>query len=242
MCTVNRRSFLAACGGSLVGAMGWNASVQKAQAVTNFQYYMPANAFTPREAQILAQALNHIAVHLTDPRIIGQSYQTARRSIVDNNYCNAIGMPQRNDWSWACMGYQLTHYLRRFTPRVQLYPYYARNNYWANAPVGVVRTLDLTRATGRIQGEFVINVNRYWLGNGPGADSAVWAGVLAHEMMHNLGHIHGNDEYGQHLQINAIQQAVYLASAPMRVGENGEESTAEYADFVENEHYCGAGG
>jgi hypothetical protein len=40
------------------------------------------------------------------------------------------------------------------------------------------------------------------------SDAATWAGVLAHEMMHSLGHLHPKDEYGSHLQINAIMQAV----------------------------------
>jgi hypothetical protein len=52
-------------------------------------------------------------------------------------------------------------------------------------------------------------VNTKWLASGgDGEKTFVWAGVLAHELMHNLGHMHGKDEYGDHLQINAVQQLV----------------------------------
>jgi hypothetical protein len=85
--------------------------------------------------------------------------------------------------------------------------YYEDSNYWAKAPVGCVSVP--YGATSDISGRFDIMVNLRWLGaTGEGSNVANWAGVLAHELMHNLGHLHRADEYGDHLQINAIQQLV----------------------------------
>jgi hypothetical protein len=90
--------------------------------------------------------------------------------------------------------------------------------YWAFADPGTVVTVFGTdprgRTTVRVTGEFNVTLNTYWL-SGAGrrlraeaGDANTWGGVVAHEMLHGLGHAHGMDEYGDHLQINSCMQAV----------------------------------
>jgi hypothetical protein len=98
-------------------------------------------------------------------------------------------------------------------PLINFTAYNEQSNYWANAEVGTVLTefgVDKGgRTTVAVKGEYKINVNTFWLGGGGiRSDANVWAGVIAHEMLHSLGHTHDKDEYGDHLQINAFQQAV----------------------------------
>jgi hypothetical protein len=43
-----------------------------------------------------------------------------------------------------------------------------------------------------------------------GDDPAYWACVVAHEMLHNLGHAHDVGDYGDNRQINCFHRAVYF--------------------------------
>jgi len=240
MCTMRRRQFLAACGASAVGVLGLNLlTPQAARATTNFQYLIH-NGFNQNDTRIIRRALDLVAAHLTSPGVCQSTYQTANRSLVDNNYCAAVGIPTRGDWSWACMRYQLDNYLRPHIPRVNIHPYFLRDGSWGRAQVGIVRTLNLPQRTGQFQGEFVIHLNRLWLGNGQaGNDAGVWAGVIAHEMMHNLGHMHGHNEYGLHLQINALQAAVYSACASVLRTSDSDDFN-DNSDFLERHPFCGS--
>jgi hypothetical protein len=119
-------------------------------------------------------------------------------------------------------------------PRVHLQPYHQASAEWANAPVGVVQTVDITRRTRSFRGNFHINVNRYWLGRMPNAQ--MWSEVLTHEMMHNLGHLHGPDEYGTHLQINAVGRSVHLAA----LGRPGGTAPRDQLFDVEFPRFCGS--
>lgn len=266
MSLIHRRHFLKSCGIGAAGILGLDVLAPKAQA--NWQYSLAAGAFTAPEANFIARTMRLLSAHFTSHAVYNEMSRLARVSLVDNAYAASIGMPQNAAWSAACFGYQMAYYLRRFVPRIRFSGYYARSPYAANADLGVVRTLDLTRRTGRIQGEFIIHVNRYAMGqqlNNP----IGWAGVFAHEMMHSLGHMHGQDEYGTHLQINAIMPAMVQACTPrapqqfgpalaapqfgpaISSGSGGSShsreivmddsgpTTLDYAEITRNQRYCG---
>lgn len=259
MSLIHRRHFLKSCGIGAAGILGLDVLAPKAQA--NWRYSLAARNFTAAEATFIGRTMRLLSAHFTSHAVYNEMSRVARASLVDNAYARAIGMPANGAWSAACFGYQLAYYLRRHVPRVQFRGYYSRENYAARADVGVVRTLDITRRTGRIQGEFIIHVNRHSMGqqlNNP----IGWAGVFAHEMMHSLGHLHGHNEYGNHLQINAIVPAIIQACtprvAPRRSGpalpgasgdsEHSDEilitddagpTTHDYEEITRNQRYCG---
>jgi hypothetical protein len=96
-------------------------------------------------------------------------------------------------------------------PVVNIRPYHSDDFSWGRANLDLV-TLKFGPRAFELEGEFDIQLNFSKLGGGGAYSSpAAWAGLIAHEMLHNLGHIHGEGEYGTSLQINALQQAVYEA-------------------------------
>ena len=233
MNTLNRRCFFSKCGAGAASLLGMNLLGGKALAADKILVDYPRNGFAQGELQVLLQAMRHILHNITTPNVRRGINRYAKNSLVDGTYSDKIGLPRRSDWSFACMDYQLAYYLPHNFPRVYLEPYYKRDNYWAHAPVGVVQTQNITQKSGQIAGQFHVHVNRYWFTQRAGADPVNWAGLLAHEMMHNLGHLHGKDEYGNHLQVNAIQVALMSALRPnLILGESGELSDSNDDDLI----------
>lgn len=207
-----RRGFLKACVagvGCLVGAELFRG---QASAEDRIRWGYPKNSFTRGELNVLNGAMAHLVRYLPSDQLIRRTNEIAKVSYVERNYAQAVGLPPTSAWHKACMPYQLAYYvrpaLRQHQLKVFLEPIYRRDNRWAVAPLGSMKTLNVTRGTGELSGKFHVYVNRYWFGQQGGANSKTWAGVLAHELMHNLGHTHGDNEYGLHLQINAIATAL----------------------------------
>jgi hypothetical protein len=77
---------------------------------------------------------------------------------------------------------------------------------WASANLGLVTA----RGKTSVSGEFVIQINLRRLGGGGDqGDPVNWASVIAHEMLHNLGHKHEPNHYTDDRQINVFQHAIY---------------------------------
>jgi hypothetical protein len=61
----------------------------------------------------------------------------------------------------------------------------------------------------RQSGEFDVQINRYMLASGGVMnDPEEWASTIAHEMLHNLGHLHDKGDYTDKQQINVLNNAV----------------------------------
>lgn len=102
----------------------------------------------------------------------------------------------------------------RSFPAINVIGFYEETGVWARGPVGKVLTKYLPGRGGgedyEITGEFEVQVNLWHLGGGGRQDAAdMWSAVLAHEMLHNLGHQHEAGEYVDGRQINAFHRAVY---------------------------------
>ena len=211
-----RRGFIKECSIATGAVIGLDLAVNRARAA-RITYRWPGwpksdDGFTEQQVGVLKKAINVLAARFDSADVRANTYAVATRSITDDDYDLAIGLPNRGDWNFACMRYQLAYYLQGEIPVIHLKPFQAKSDYWGNAPIGIVKTHDITKKTGKVTGEFVININRHWLAApGSGSDPEAWAGLLAHEMMHNLGHMHGKDEYTVDLQINAFQWSVYWA-------------------------------
>jgi len=94
-------------------------------------------------------------------------------------------------------------------PPIHIYPMHEENEVHGRAEVGIVDVKYVDNQTVRRTGEFKVQVNLFHLGaDGKGSSPAHWATVIAHEMLHNLGHKHNLMEYVDGRQINAFHRAV----------------------------------
>jgi hypothetical protein len=91
-------------------------------------------------------------------------------------------------------------------PTIHIYPMYEETNTQAEGTVGCVSCIS-HESTLSIKGEFEVKLNRFNLNvSGESVRNAVyWAGVIVHEMLHNLGHRHGENDYSNNWQINIFQ-------------------------------------
>lgn len=81
---------------------------------------------------------------------------------------------------------------------------------WAN--INKVKT-KFSKTGSSVDGEFVLALNTFLVGGGGHlSDPVFWAGTIAHEMLHNLGHLHivdRNDPQYDRCQLIAHERAVY---------------------------------
>lgn len=100
-------------------------------------------------------------------------------------------------------------------PPIHLHPIDEPNEVWGRAPLNRVQVTWEKGDTWRRTGAFKVFVNIRHLGLNAdgGSDPFKWASVIAHEMLHSLGHRHGPDtgpqDYTNNLQINAFHRAVF---------------------------------
>jgi hypothetical protein len=98
-------------------------------------------------------------------------------------------------------------------PEIHLYPYNKRGSEWGFALWG--NKVIVKYVGGRIverTGDFKIHLNTYQMGTRVGqhgANPAMWACVMGHELLHNLGHAHDTNDYGDNRQINCFHRAIY---------------------------------
>jgi hypothetical protein len=104
-------------------------------------------------------------------------------------------------------------------PKVKLFPAWSQANFMAWA------TYDTVTISGhddkiRVEGDFIIALNGRFLGSA-GYDSWQWAAIIAHEMLHSLGHKHEPDPRDPKFylrQINVFEAALYYGNRRYRRG------------------------
>jgi hypothetical protein len=82
--------------------------------------------------------------------------------------------------------------------------------WWGKADHGTVAvTYNSETADVEVTGEFEILLNTYWATTRDRRNRAeVWGGAIAHEMLHNLGHSHGQGEYDDRWPMNVLDRCV----------------------------------
>lgn len=217
---ITRRNFIkrastSATAAALVAVAGGLSALPVDAASTGLSYRLYGNGWNDYGRRRIVDRAVYLAGLLSHDSVIGNTYQ--------------LGGKEYNLTRWAWNNANLASYYRNpgykdllniqlnridgFRPVVNISPYYRRDNSWGEAPLNKVVIKILSDGRARLSGEFSIKLNFYHLGaRGDGSSSAVWAGVIAHEMLHNLGHMHGKGDYRNSIQINALQQAVTNAA------------------------------
>jgi hypothetical protein len=81
-------------------------------------------------------------------------------------------------------------------PTIHIYPIYQINEIVAKG-ISICVSYISRHSMFLIECEFQVKINRYHLElpNENGLDAAEWAGIIVHEMLHNLGHNHAHYDY-----------------------------------------------
>jgi hypothetical protein len=174
--------------------------------------YKIHHGFTSNEEMLIKSALQIIADRLFKAEILENMYQI----------CGTSGaLLGKGVWSRSQLendkNYHGAHDLLRFQlmclknmkfPTIHLYPMYEKSDTQSEGTVGCVSCIS-RRSTFSIKGKFEVKLNRYNLNASNElyyANSIYWAGAIVHEMLHNLGHKHMNDDYSDHWQINVFEK------------------------------------
>lgn len=172
--------------------------------------------FTEGQQGSIKNAMQVVMNRFFSKKVHLNTMAVAKQWMQSGDYFPKTNLPNTNQQKWDLLYAQKLALNTTGVPRLNFIAYNENSKYWAHVKaqdVGGVVTKFGKNAQGQttviVEGEFKIHINTFRLGGGGiQSDPDVWAGVIAHEMLHCLGHKHGKDEYGDHLQINAMQQAV----------------------------------
>jgi hypothetical protein len=212
---ISRRRFfhIASAGAVAAGAACWPGLTWAAY--FNLTYKLHGDGWDDYNRRKIAAAAMDLVGNMSQDSVLQRSYQLSGTSYHltggtwdrtnPNSHYRGLGY---KDVLWA----QVSNLGNTTTrPVVNIHPYYANDFSWGKANYDLV---SVKFSPGRfvVEGEFDIYLNFSRLGGGGDHSSpAAWAGLICHEMLHNLGHMHGEGDYRTSLQINALQQAVFEA-------------------------------
>jgi serine/threonine-protein kinase len=165
------------------------------------------------ERGIIRKAMNILHSRFRNMLVASNTYSVlSGGAFVTTEALKAMGYDDSDNSRNLLLWNQLSHLRmankdgKSYFPRVVFRVDHAESKYWAHAPLDRVTA----RSPDSVAGEFITTLNRYHLGaRGDGSDPVAWAAVIAHEMLHNLGHRHEDDKYDDERQINVYQRAVY---------------------------------
>jgi hypothetical protein len=152
-----------------------------------------------------------IANRLFKPEILQNMYQICGTS------CESLGA---RVWSESQLGndpnYHGAYDLLRFQlmclkmksengqfPTIHIYPIYEKSEMQAKGTVGCISCISYG-STFSIRGKFEVKLNRFNL-DASSENLTFWAGTIVHEMLHNLGHKHIENDYSNQWQINVFE-------------------------------------
>jgi hypothetical protein len=109
----------------------------------------------------------------------------------------------------------------RSSPKLYIHSTHSSQNAFAWGPYNTV-TVEGDAKNYEVSGHFAVYLNFRYLGaSGLNSDPWIWAATIAHEMLHNLGHMHPenvNDPKYERRQINAFTAALYYGNRRYRYG------------------------
>lgn len=109
------------------------------------------------------------------------------------------------EWQLKCLQ------INDFQPDLKIHWAYNRDaDWWGRGSLGSVAIIyDEKIDDVKIEGQFEVWLNTYWATTNDSRNTRdLWGGVVAHEMLHNLGHNHGEDQYDDRWPINILERCV----------------------------------
>lgn len=170
------------------------------------------HGFTSDEKNLIKHALEIVTDRLFKPEILQNMYQICgksadllgtgvwARSKLENN--------QNYSGTYDLLRFQLMCLENIQLPTIHIYPIYEISDKIAEGTIGCISCIS-HGLTFSIEGNFQIKLNRYYLNttdNNTVTNKVSLAGTIVHEMLHNLGHKHGDNDYSNQWQINLFEK------------------------------------
>ena len=210
--SISRRSFVAStCTGILSLALAREVSA----AGYRFRFESD-DEFTGDWVEWLAKVVGY-ASRMIEPRVVNNFVKLNAGSVnlADGVWDRSQYAKGRLDY-WRQKENMLEHQLRclqmhEFDLGFRIrWKHDSESPYWAWGPYSTVTINYDPESDGVVAaGGFDVWLNAYWATTTDARNRPeVWGGVIAHEMLHNLGHAHGKDEYDDRWQINVFDRCV----------------------------------
>jgi hypothetical protein len=173
------------------------------------------DGFTSEEEMTIERSLRVVTNRLCKPEILQNMYNICDTS----GYYLTSGVWERSQLQHY-RNYHGAHDLLRYQlmclrvkgeidefPTIHIHQFYEQTEIYGRGTLNCVSCIS-HGSTFSIEGEFNVKLNRYHL-DAPGKDGSdpvYWGGVIVHEMLHNLGHTHEENDYNSNWQINVFEQ------------------------------------
>lgn len=177
--------------------------------------YQLHDGFTRNEQIVIENALQIVANRLFKPEVLENMYRICGRT----GYFLAPGL-----WERSNLSKHSTHHGKEFLlqyqlmclrtkgeiggfPCINIYPIFQRSEVVARGIFACITCIS-HQSTFSIDGEFRVKLNRYHLQSSRrnSLDVLEWAGIIVHEMLHNLGHNHDDLDYTDRWQMNIFKE------------------------------------
>lgn len=181
-------------------------------AVPNFKYEFDKD-FSGDEEKLVDKAMKLLNERFFDEEVIKCAMGNHELVSIDTDYTSDMDYVDNFKHAKIVMVWQWRALLKdKNTPKIKFISYFEKDGAFARAPVGVTKIKRLGDAEWSIKGNFEVELNQFHLDSNTkrGKDPLFWAGAIAHEMMHNLGHSHsdGKDDDYQDYQMIAFEQCL----------------------------------
>src|SRR5262245_11828833 len=219
--SLSRRQFLGAAAGAAATALMPDLAFGQTNPYYRPIKYYVHNNFNRTQLAIIGQAMNHVASRMLDPRMFQWT-----RGVYGYRYWyfqpRAGGIVPRTTPEFEAVAWtQLQALLAAGFPGVMQIrgAYDAQGDWTGHAAVQTViaeKRLGARGAYAHVEGNFDVTLNTAILGTtrfSTAASPDYWAGAIAHEMLHNLGHQHPVSVY-EGTYIRGYEKAVWYDANP----------------------------
>ena len=214
--TFNRRRFFKSCAATAIATTAlWPARAHAANKINYWMHGFDEGRYG--EETLLRKAMNVLSARFQDRRVWQNVYDLGPRYYIAGNVMENSNLIDNEENCRNLLWHQV-HILSLPNspgndeppfPHVHLNAYHEESEVLGRAALNEVTIKYAGNNTYRQLGEFKVDLNRYQLGaGGEGSDPEWWAGTIAHEMLHNLGHKHEENDYTDEWQINVFKSAV----------------------------------
>lgn len=214
-CCMNRRQFFKCCGAAAVAV----TCVTPGQVLAANTVKFTMHDFDEKrfgEETLLKKAMNIMADRFQNKRVWQNVYDLKPSSLITGDVMENSNLRDTNDGRYNLLWHHL-HWLSQPNddddtgpafPHVHLRAFHEESKVVGRARTNLV-TIKSSGKTVRQSGSFDVQINRYQLASGGVMDDPEeWASTIAHEMLHNLGHLHEKGDYTDKHQINVFNNAV----------------------------------